>query len=160
MWLPLAHPLLRTWPATQACALMGNRTSDTLVHRPTLNSLSHTSQSPTEKYFKTYTQGSVCFSIYAFIFTHIDNLHNQFWFIFSVFLFAKINKYMHVCLFILHVIFTFSYAKDSTAYSLLFNNKNQFIEIFLVLFVSDYTILHYVNIVINIFNKNPQINLQ
>ena len=33
-----------TWPATQACALTGNRTSNTLVHRPTLNPLSHTSQ--------------------------------------------------------------------------------------------------------------------
>ena len=41
MWLPLAHPLLRTWPATQACALTGNRTSDTLVHRPALNPLSY-----------------------------------------------------------------------------------------------------------------------
>ena len=24
MWLPLAHPPLGTWPATQACALTGN----------------------------------------------------------------------------------------------------------------------------------------
>ena len=37
MWLPLMHPLLRTWPKTQACALTGNRTSDLLVHRPALN---------------------------------------------------------------------------------------------------------------------------
>ena len=34
-----------TWPATQACALTGNWTSDPLVHRPALNPLSHTSQS-------------------------------------------------------------------------------------------------------------------
>ena len=36
-----------TWPlpATQACALTGNRTSDTLVHRPALNPLNHISQS-------------------------------------------------------------------------------------------------------------------
>ena len=27
VWLPLAHPLLGTWPATQACALMGIRTT-------------------------------------------------------------------------------------------------------------------------------------
>ena len=27
-WLPLAHPHLGTWPATQACALTGNGTSD------------------------------------------------------------------------------------------------------------------------------------
>ena len=24
VWLPLAHPLLGTWPATRACALTGN----------------------------------------------------------------------------------------------------------------------------------------
>ena len=42
--LPLTHPLLGTWPATQACALTGNQTSDSLVHRPVLNPLSHTSQ--------------------------------------------------------------------------------------------------------------------
>ena len=44
VWLPLAHPLLGTWPATQACALTGNRTVDPLVSRPALNPLSHTSQ--------------------------------------------------------------------------------------------------------------------
>ena len=27
-WLPLAHPQLRTWPATQACALTWNQTGD------------------------------------------------------------------------------------------------------------------------------------
>ena len=43
-WLPLLHPLLRTWPTTQACTLTGNRTSDPLVHKPGLNPLSHTSQ--------------------------------------------------------------------------------------------------------------------
>ena len=42
--LPLAHAQLRTWPATQACALTGNGTGDLLVHRPGLNSLNHTSQ--------------------------------------------------------------------------------------------------------------------
>ena len=51
VWLPLAHPLLGTRTTTQACALTGNRTSsprnwtsNSLVHRPALNSLSHTSQ--------------------------------------------------------------------------------------------------------------------
>ena len=43
-WLPLAHPLLGTWPATQAHALTGNRTGDPSVHRPMLNPLSYTSQ--------------------------------------------------------------------------------------------------------------------
>ena len=40
-------PLLGTWPATQACALMGNQTGDPLVRRPALNPLSHTSQGST-----------------------------------------------------------------------------------------------------------------
>ena len=44
VWLPLACPLLGTWPETQACALTGNRTSNPLVHRLALNPLSHTSQ--------------------------------------------------------------------------------------------------------------------
>ena len=44
VWFPLVCPLLRSWPATQACALTGNWTSDSLIHRPALNPLSHTSQ--------------------------------------------------------------------------------------------------------------------
>ena len=44
LWLPLECPPLGTWPATQACALTGNQTGDTLVHRLVLNLLSHTSQ--------------------------------------------------------------------------------------------------------------------
>ena len=43
VWLPLMHPLLGTWPTTQACALTGNRTSDPLLYRLVLNPLSHTS---------------------------------------------------------------------------------------------------------------------
>ena len=43
-WLPLTCPQLGTWPATQACVLTGNRTSDLLVCRMALNPLSHTSQ--------------------------------------------------------------------------------------------------------------------
>ena len=39
-----ACPPLGTWPATQACALTGNRISDPLVHRLALNPLSHTRQ--------------------------------------------------------------------------------------------------------------------
>ena len=46
VWLPLTHPLLGTWPATQACALTGNQSGDPLVHRLALNPLSHTSQGP------------------------------------------------------------------------------------------------------------------
>ena len=44
VWLPIVRLLLGTWPATQACALVGNQTRDPLVHRPALNPLSHTSQ--------------------------------------------------------------------------------------------------------------------
>ena len=44
VWLPFTNPQLGTWPATQACALNGNQTSDPLVHRPALSPLNHTSQ--------------------------------------------------------------------------------------------------------------------
>ena len=44
VWLPLTCPQLGTWPTIQACALTGNQTSNTLVPRPALNPLSHTSQ--------------------------------------------------------------------------------------------------------------------
>ncbi|KAF6119697.1 hypothetical protein HJG60_010145 [Phyllostomus discolor] len=44
VWLPLLCSQQGTWPATQACALTGNRTGDPSVHRPTLSPLSHTSQ--------------------------------------------------------------------------------------------------------------------
>ena len=44
VWLPLVHPLLGTWPSTQAWAMTGNRTGDPLVRRPALSPLSHTSQ--------------------------------------------------------------------------------------------------------------------
>ena len=43
-WLPLPQPPLGTWPTTQACALTGNRTSNTVVRRLVLNPLSHTTQ--------------------------------------------------------------------------------------------------------------------
>ena len=42
VWLPLI--LLKTWPATQACTLTGNRTGDPLFRMLVLNSLNHTSQ--------------------------------------------------------------------------------------------------------------------
>ena len=42
--LPLTCSHLGTWPATQACALTGNQTSDPLVCRPTLNPPSYISQ--------------------------------------------------------------------------------------------------------------------
>ena len=42
--LPLAHPQVGTWPATQACALTGNQTSELSVCGLVLIPLSHTSQ--------------------------------------------------------------------------------------------------------------------
>ena len=42
VWLPLACPLLGTWPATRACATTENWTSNSLVHRPMLHPLSNT----------------------------------------------------------------------------------------------------------------------
>ena len=44
VWLPLVCPQMGTWPTTQACALIGNRTGDPLVWRLALSLLSHTSQ--------------------------------------------------------------------------------------------------------------------
>ena len=44
VWLPLEHPLLGTWPTTQAYAVTGNQTGDPLAHRPAVNPLSHISQ--------------------------------------------------------------------------------------------------------------------
>ena len=45
-------PPTGTWPATQACALTGNQTSDPLVCRPALHPLNHTSQSGKATYFR------------------------------------------------------------------------------------------------------------
>ena len=42
--LPVMRPLLGTWPATQACALIGNWTCNPLVLRLVLNPLNQTSQ--------------------------------------------------------------------------------------------------------------------
>ena len=44
VWLPLTHPLLGTWPTTQACPLTGNQTRVPLFYSPVLNPLSYTSQ--------------------------------------------------------------------------------------------------------------------
>ena len=42
--LPLTWPPLGTWPATEACALTGNQTSNPLVCRSMLSSLSYSNQ--------------------------------------------------------------------------------------------------------------------
>ena len=41
--LPLAHPQLGAWPATQASSLAGHGIRDLPVHRPALSPLSHSS---------------------------------------------------------------------------------------------------------------------
>ena len=70
VWLPLMCPLLGIWPATQACALTGNGTSDPLVHRPVLNPLNHTSQSPillqNESTFTLYPLKYFCRGYYSY----------------------------------------------------------------------------------------------
>ena len=55
VWLPLACPVLGTWPATHACALTGNPIGDPLVHRPVLNSLSHISQHFANSFKRQYS---------------------------------------------------------------------------------------------------------
>ena len=64
VWFPFTHSQLGTWPKTQACILTGYRTCEPLVHRPLLNTLSHTSQGSSslnfvyasEDYFLLMTQ--------------------------------------------------------------------------------------------------------
>ena len=58
VWVPPTYPLLGTWPETQARALTGNQTSNTLVRRPMLNPLSHTSHGQRR------------------IFNNVSNIHN------------------------------------------------------------------------------------
>ena len=53
-WLPPARFHLGTWPTTQACAPTANQTSDLSVHRPALNTLSHTSQGEKIHLLKEY----------------------------------------------------------------------------------------------------------
>ena len=57
VWLLLMRPLLGTCPATQVCALTGNRTGNPLVLRPALNPLSHTSQAIELDLKRTTVQG-------------------------------------------------------------------------------------------------------
>ena len=52
MWLPLSCPTLGTHPATQACTLTRNQTSDLLVGRLVLNPFSHTSQGSTKIFIR------------------------------------------------------------------------------------------------------------
>ena len=76
--LPLMHPLLGTWPATQACALTGNWTSIPLVLRPALNPLSHTSQGRIFVFNCCFTQMVRNYTHYsALCFSHLIYLGHQ-----------------------------------------------------------------------------------
>ena len=59
VWLPLTCPLVGTWPATQACSQVGNRTGDT-VHRSVFSPLSHTSRATMCKYLKNSLRIALC----------------------------------------------------------------------------------------------------
>ena len=72
--LPLMCPLLGTWPATQACALTGNQTSDRLVCRPVLNPLSHTS----EGNYYCFNFPLFCFPDYVYFWQAIISLSIKF----------------------------------------------------------------------------------
>ena len=62
--LPLECPPLRTQPATQACALTGDRTGDPLIHWVAFNPLSYTSQGYVsfKLLFITYENADVIYS--------------------------------------------------------------------------------------------------
>ena len=64
MSLPLECPPLRTQPATQACALTGDRTGDPLIHWVAFNPLSYTSQGYVsfKLLFITYENADVIYS--------------------------------------------------------------------------------------------------
>ena len=63
VWLPLVHPILGTWPATQACALTGNRTGNPLLHSPVLNPPSCTSQASKFFLMQDYISENVSYKL-------------------------------------------------------------------------------------------------
>ena len=67
VWLPLVHPHTGTWPASQACALTGNPTGNPLVHRQTLNPVSHLSQGLNVFYLKLSLSWSFGYRESAFV---------------------------------------------------------------------------------------------
>ena len=65
VWLPLTWPPLGPWPASQACALIGDRTGNPLIHRPTLYPLSYTSQGMSSLYLKENSALTVICIVYS-----------------------------------------------------------------------------------------------
>ena len=66
VWLPLTAPT-RDLACNPACARIGNRTSDPLVHRPALNPVSHTSQGRSMAMFKEKSPNLLKIDIEIFI---------------------------------------------------------------------------------------------
>ena len=88
VWLPLSCPLLGTWPATQSCALTGNRINDLLVCRPAISPLSHTSQGYVAFSFSFFKKNLLLFNYSCLHFlpipppepTSLPRLHPPPWF--------------------------------------------------------------------------------
>ena len=90
VWLPLACPLLGTWPTIQACALTGNWTGDPLVLRPALNPRSHTTQGRTSFLFMAEKELH-CVAIVYLVYPSSVNGHHvvsTFWPVWTVLLWA------------------------------------------------------------------------
>ena len=66
-WLPLAHPQLGTWLATQACALTGNQTDKPLVPSPALSPLRHTSLGINSGFNMSFFFPLAAFRIFLFL---------------------------------------------------------------------------------------------
>ena len=70
--------LLGTWPTTQTCALIGNRTGDPLVCRLLLIPLSHTSQGPSSHLHLLFFSLTCCIWAFAtYPNTALDEGHQQ-----------------------------------------------------------------------------------
>ena len=109
VWLPLVCSPLGAWPATQACGLIGNQTSDPLVCRLMLNLLSHTSQGRTWIFIKYHSIGRsniICkYIIYIHIYIHPS-------------IYSSIHPYIH----------TFSYCLKRTITILGLRRKGKLIQ--------------------------------
>ena len=71
VWLPLACPQLGTWPSTQACAVTGNWTYNSLVHRLALNPLNHISQG----YIFYNNNKTLSITVHSLLLDSTDNIY-------------------------------------------------------------------------------------
>ena len=74
-WLPLEHPQLGTWPATQACAPPGNQPGNILVCGTMPSPLSHTSEGRMPFSICNLTSGSIMGVLLPFYWFH--NLYTE-----------------------------------------------------------------------------------